>query len=97
LPEEVVMTNLALSTKVDRTLGVLGLFLMLIVARLADRGYSAQQTAVGRLTGFLARRAIDGVAAIGWLVDRLPLPATRDVAAAVSPSAAHGETSPACV
>jgi hypothetical protein len=75
------MTHRALSTTVDRTFGALGLFLMLIVAGLADRGYAPQQTMSGRLSGLLARRAVDGVAIIGWLVDRLPLPAAPHVAA----------------
>ena len=56
----------------DQALGLLGLFLILVVARLADRSYSVQHTVAGRLSGFVARRAIDAVAAIGWLVDRLP-------------------------
>ncbi len=88
LLQEVVMTHRALSTTVDRTLGALGLFLMLIVAGLADRGYAPQQTMSGRLAGFAARRAIDGVAVMGWLVDRLPLPATRRVVARVVAPAA---------
>lgn len=68
------MTHLTLSTSTDRVLGVAGLFLMLIVARLAERAYSTPQTVAGYVAAFLARRAIDGVAAIGWVVDRLPLP-----------------------
>jgi hypothetical protein len=67
------MTTRRLST-IDRILGLLGLFLILVVGALAHRGYSAQQTIGGQLAGFLARRALDGVAIIGWLVDRLPLP-----------------------
>jgi hypothetical protein len=86
------MAHRALSTDVDRTLQALGLFLMLIVAWLADRGYSAQQTIAGWLCGFLARRAVGGIAIIGWLVDRLPLPAAPGVAArAFSKSAARHE------
>ena len=65
------MTNRILLTHGDQTLGLLGLFLMLVVARLAHRGYSVQHTLAGRLSGFAALRAIDGVAAIGWLVDQL--------------------------
>jgi hypothetical protein len=59
------MTNQGLAINTDQALALLGLFLMLIVARLANRG------------GFLARRAIDGVAVIGWIVDHLPQPATN--------------------
>jgi hypothetical protein len=67
------MTNRHLST-FDGILGLVGLLLILVVSALAVRGCSAQQTIGGQLTRFLARRAIDGVAIIGWLVDRLPLP-----------------------
>jgi hypothetical protein len=67
------MTNRHLST-IDRILGPVGLFLILLVCTLAEPAYSAHQTISGRLAGFLARRAIDGVAIIGWMVDRLPLP-----------------------
>lgn len=68
------MTHQTLSTSTDRVLGVAGLFLMLIVARLAERGYSTPRTVAGYVAAFLARRAIDGVGVIGWVVDRLPLP-----------------------
>ncbi len=57
---EVVMTNQMLSTQSGDRLALLGLFLMLIVARLANHG------------GFLARRAIDAIAVIGWIADHLP-------------------------
>lgn len=57
---------------VDHALGVVGLFLMLVVARLAAPASSEHTTASGRATGFAARRAIDAVGAIGWLFDRLP-------------------------
>jgi len=67
------MTNWILPSDCGRMLGVIGLFLMLVTARLAERGYAGQPTVAARLLGFLARRAIDGVATIGWLVDRLPL------------------------
>jgi len=56
----------------EHALGVLGLFLMLVVARLADHGYAAHQTFGGRLLGFTARRVIDAIGVIGWLADRLP-------------------------
>ena len=62
----------------ERALAVLGLGLLLAVAWLANRGYSAHDTAAGRMTAALARRAIDGIAAIGWLIDRLPRPAATN-------------------
>ena len=43
-------------------------------ARLAPRAYEPQETAADRLTSFLARRVIDGIAVIGWLADHLPTP-----------------------
>jgi hypothetical protein len=67
------MTNKVLSIETGHALGVLGLLLMLVIDRLADPAYAVQQDGADRLTGFLARRAIDGIAAVGWLVDRLPL------------------------
>jgi hypothetical protein len=58
----------------ERALGVLGLVLMLAVAWLANRVYAEHQTAAGRLGALAARRAIDVIAVIGWLADRLPRP-----------------------
>jgi hypothetical protein len=69
------MTNKVLSIETGHALGRLGLFLMLVIARLASPAYRVQQSTADRLTGFLARRAIDGIAAFGWLIDRLPAPA----------------------
>jgi hypothetical protein len=68
------MTNKVLSIEPEHALGIVGLFLMLVIARLAPRAYEPQQTAADRLTSFLARRVIDGIAAIGWLADHLPAP-----------------------
>jgi len=68
------MTNKVLSIEMGHALGIFGLFLMLVIARLADRAYEPQQTVADRLTSFLARRAIDVVAAIGWVVDHVPAP-----------------------
>jgi hypothetical protein len=65
------MTERALAIRTDQGLAVVGLLMMLIVARLVNVEGS------GRFSGFLARRAIDGVAAIGWLADHLPLSATN--------------------
>ena len=69
------MRNKALSNMVERALGIIGLFLMLVTARLANRAYADQQMGMHRLSGFLARRTIDLIAAVGWLADRLPPPA----------------------
>jgi hypothetical protein len=68
------MTNKVLSLEMGHALGIFGLFLMLVIARLANHAYETQLTAADRLTSFLARRVIDGVAAIGWVVDHLPAP-----------------------
>jgi hypothetical protein len=68
------MTNKVLSIETAHALGMLGLFLMLVIARLAPHAYDPQRSAAGRLTSFLARRVIDGIAAIGWLADHLPAP-----------------------
>ena len=68
------MTNKVLSIEMGHALGMLGLFLMLVIARLADHAYEPQHTAADRLTSVLARRVIDGVAAIGWVVDHVPAP-----------------------
>jgi hypothetical protein len=71
------MTNRGLPINTDQTLPLLGLFLMLMVAQLANHGFSAEQTSAGGLSGFLARRTIDGIAVIGWLADHLLNPATN--------------------
>ena len=80
------MTNRVLSIETGHTLGLLGLFLMLVIARLASHAYEPQQSAGDRLTSFLARRTIDGIAAIGWVADHLPPAVPRDVAHTLSPS-----------
>ena len=66
------MSNPLLSIEFEHPVGVVGLFLMLIVAVMANHGYTEHRTLTGRICGFFARRTIDAVAAIGWLVDRLP-------------------------
>jgi hypothetical protein len=71
------MTKRVPSTNADQPVALFGLFLMLVVARLASLGYVAPQIRAGGLSGFLARRAIDGVAVIGWITDHLPQPATN--------------------
>ena len=71
------MTNKVLSIEMGHALGIFGLFLMLVIGRLANHAYEPQQTAADRLTSFLARRVIDGVAAIGWVVDHVPAPSSH--------------------
>jgi hypothetical protein len=56
----------------NHALGTLGLFLLLLLAKLAPGAYGPHRTVRQRLRSALARRAIDGLAAIGWLADRLP-------------------------
>jgi hypothetical protein len=68
------MTNTVLSMKTTHALGIVGLFLMLVIARLAPHAYEPQPTTAHRLTSFLARRVIDGIAVIGWVADQLPVP-----------------------
>jgi hypothetical protein len=59
---------------VGHPLGTVGLFLLLVVARLAGPASSTHTTTVGWAVGFAARRAIDVVGLIGWLFDRFPSP-----------------------
>lgn len=67
----------------DRALALLGLFLMLAIARLCGPAYNGSRTTARRVSGFLARRAIDAIAIVGRLVDRLaPSPAISLVAGA---------------
>ena len=51
-------------------LGSFGLLLVGLVGRLAEHAHSGR-TDHGRIKAFLARRAIDGIAIVGWAVDRL--------------------------
>ena len=69
------MTKHLFHMNTEHVLGSLGLFLLLVVARLAKCCVDPQHTLAGRVSGCLARRAIDAVAVVGWLVDRLPAPA----------------------
>ena len=62
------MTKHLFPMNTEHVLGSVGLFLLIVVGKLADRGYGLQQTFAGRVSGCMARRAIDA----GWLVDRLP-------------------------
>ena len=51
--------------------GIFGLLLILMVGKLANVAYRAQGPRPQATRRFLARRVIDGIFAIGWLVDRL--------------------------
>jgi hypothetical protein len=51
--------------------GIFGLLLILMVGKLANVAYRAQGPRPWTTARFLARRAIDGIFAIGWLVDRM--------------------------
>ena len=62
---------------VDHALGLVGLFLMLVVARMAGPAFAEHSTPSLRVVGFAARRAIDVVGGIGWLFDRLPARVTE--------------------
>jgi hypothetical protein len=68
--QEGVMAIRSLSTVADRALGLVGVCLLLLVAALAEIGYAPHESLTGRLGGCLSRRAIDGIAVVGWLVDR---------------------------
>jgi hypothetical protein len=68
------MKNPFRDVDVERALGLLGLSLALLLVRLANRGYGEHVTYADHLSGFLARRGIDAIGVIGWLVDRLPQP-----------------------
>jgi hypothetical protein len=69
------MTKHVFPMNTEHLLGSVGLFLLIVVDKLADRGDGPQQTFVGRAFRWLARRAVDAIAVVGWFVDRLPEPA----------------------
>jgi hypothetical protein len=52
-------------------LGSFGLLLILLVAKSATYAFPSQQTPGSSARAFLARRVIDGIAIVGWMVDRL--------------------------
>ena len=58
-------------------LGSLGLFLVVLVGKLAPHAAARPHTASERVRAWLARAALDGIEAIGWVVDRLPPPVSR--------------------
>ena len=68
------MTKRSVLVKTERVLAWVGLFLLLVVAKLADRAYGQPLTLADHVTGWMARRAIDAAAVVGWLADRLPGP-----------------------
>jgi hypothetical protein len=84
------MTKHLFPMNTDHVLGSVGVFLLIVVGKLADRGYSPQQTFAGRVSGCMARRAIDAIAVMGWLVDRLPKPAVLSLHPRPAPRATVG-------
>jgi len=72
------MNNRVLSVGAERALGVVGLFLVLVVTKLASQGSTVKHTVAGQVWAFLVRRAIDGIAVIGWLADRLLPPSATN-------------------
>jgi hypothetical protein len=69
-----------LPVNTNHPLGTFGLLLMLVVAKLAGYLDPSNPQSRHRAQAFLARRAIDTLTAIGWVIDRLtprlsPLPA----------------------
>ena len=71
------MASRLLSRWRTHALGTFGLLLVLLVGKLAPHATAHQHTYAGRVRAWSARRALDGIAAIGWLVDRLPPPILR--------------------
>jgi hypothetical protein len=69
------MTKHLFPMDTEHVLGSLGLFLLILIAVLSDSADNPRRTFAGHVSGFLARRAIDAVAVVGCVVDRLPAPA----------------------
>jgi hypothetical protein len=53
-------------------IGTLGLLLVTLVGKLAPYATAGPQTGPEHIRTWLAQRGLDGIGAIGWLVDRLP-------------------------
>ena len=53
-------------------LGSFGLLLVVLVGRLADHAYPSSSAHYGRVTPFLPRRAIAGIAVVGAILQRYP-------------------------
>jgi hypothetical protein len=73
--KEDLMTKRLVLVKTEHVVGWIGLVLLLLVAKLADRAYGQPVTRADRVTAWMARRGIDAVGVLGWLADRLPGPA----------------------
>lgn len=72
----------------EDAMGMFGLLLILLVAKLATPAAGVQETRADMMRGFLARRAIDAIAIIGWTVDRVSgvrVQRMRQTAIAVNP------------
>ena len=61
----------------EELLGWAGVFLLLVVAKLANHAYGPQHTRASRVSAWIARRGIDVAAVIGWLADELPSSTAR--------------------
>ena len=55
-------------------IGTFGLLLVTLVGTFAPHAAAEPHTNADRVRRWLARRALDGIGAIGWCVDRLPPP-----------------------
>ena len=73
------MTKPSIAITTEKVLGWVGLFLLIVIAALANQACRPRPTRAGRLSAWIARRGIDLVATIGWLVDHLPGPAVTPV------------------
>ena len=65
------MTSRRRFANIHHPLGSFGLLLVGLVGRLADHASPSNPAEYRRATAFLARRAIDAIAIVGWSVDRL--------------------------
>ena len=65
------MTKQVFPVNSEHALGSVGLFLLILVGKLAERAQGPQQTFADQVSGSLARRAIDAIAVVGWLVDHI--------------------------
>jgi hypothetical protein len=59
------------TTVTDDSVAYLGLLLLLVLGPLSDVASTSRQGFGPEVRRFLARRAIDGIAAVGWLADRM--------------------------
>jgi hypothetical protein len=65
------MTSRRRFASIRHPLGSFGLLLVGLVGRLADHASPSNPAESRRATAFLARCALDGIAIVGWTVDRL--------------------------